>query len=169
MSFLGSLAKGFIRSAVNQVGRDGGKVISNNVYGNAHSTPVNSFNNLPKDDLIDDTTLIKEKEYPLLKIIYAVIISFALPIVGSLIVIYRAILNLNAKEMTLFRLEKQGVYSQDKRYTSGKRYEGNRIVKIPVKVSISLQESKLKTIKGILYLVIAISVLIFYILFYSNS
>lgn len=39
-SFLGQLAKGFVRSAVNQVGRDGGRVISNQIYGDAHSTPI---------------------------------------------------------------------------------------------------------------------------------
>lgn len=39
-SFLGQLGKGFLRSAVNQVGRDGGRVISNQVYGDAHSTPI---------------------------------------------------------------------------------------------------------------------------------
>lgn len=49
MSFLSNLGKGFIRSAVNQVGRDGGRVISNSVYGDAHATPIrrvgNSFTN----------------------------------------------------------------------------------------------------------------------------
>ena len=40
MNFLSQLAKGFIRSTVNQVGRDTGRVISNQIYGNAHSTPV---------------------------------------------------------------------------------------------------------------------------------
>lgn len=40
MGFLGDLGKGFVRSAVNQVGRDTGKVISNQIYGNAHSTPI---------------------------------------------------------------------------------------------------------------------------------
>lgn len=30
----------FVRSAVRQVGRDGGKIISNKIYGDAHSTPV---------------------------------------------------------------------------------------------------------------------------------
>lgn len=40
MGFIQDLAKGFIRSAVNQVGRDGGKVISNRLYGDAHSTPI---------------------------------------------------------------------------------------------------------------------------------
>ena len=33
MSFVKNLAKGFVRSAVNQVGRDGGRVISNSIYG----------------------------------------------------------------------------------------------------------------------------------------
>lgn len=39
-SYLGKLANGFVRSAVNQVGRDGGRVISNQIYGDAHSTPI---------------------------------------------------------------------------------------------------------------------------------
>lgn len=40
MKFLEQLAKGFVRSAVNQVGRDGGRVVSNKVYGNAHATKI---------------------------------------------------------------------------------------------------------------------------------
>lgn len=39
-NFITSLGKGFIRSAVNQVGRDYGKTISNQVFGDAHATPV---------------------------------------------------------------------------------------------------------------------------------
>lgn len=39
-NLLSQLGKDFVRSAVKQVGRDGGKVISNHVYGDAHSTPV---------------------------------------------------------------------------------------------------------------------------------
>lgn len=38
-SFISGLAKGFVRSAVNQVGRDAGRVVSNNIYGDAHSIP----------------------------------------------------------------------------------------------------------------------------------
>lgn len=34
------LMKGFARSLVNQVGRDTGKVVSNSLYGDAHSTPI---------------------------------------------------------------------------------------------------------------------------------
>lgn len=40
MGFIENLAKGFVRSAVNQVGRDTGRVVSNKIYGNAHATPV---------------------------------------------------------------------------------------------------------------------------------
>lgn len=40
MSFITNLAKGFVRSTVNQVGRDTGKIISNKIYGDAHATPI---------------------------------------------------------------------------------------------------------------------------------
>jgi len=47
-SFGTQLFKGFFRSAVQQVGRDGGKVISNKVYKDAHSTPIRgTFRNSP--------------------------------------------------------------------------------------------------------------------------
>ena len=39
-SFATQLAQGFVRSTVNQVGRQTGNVIANNMYGNAHSVPV---------------------------------------------------------------------------------------------------------------------------------
>ena len=169
MSFLGSLAKGFIRSAVNQVGRDGGKVVSNNVYGNSHSTPINSFGNLSQNNLENNSNLIKEKEYPLIKIIYAILISIFFPVIGSFIVLYRAFVNLNAKEMTMYKLENQGVYSPDGRFTNGKRYEGSKTVKIPVKIDITEQEKKIKTFKGITYIIIAIGVLIMYFVFYKNG
>lgn len=45
MKFLEQLAKGFVRSAVNQVGRDGGRVVSNKVYGNAHATKIQVVGN----------------------------------------------------------------------------------------------------------------------------
>ena len=37
---MNSLCKGFIRSAVNQVGRDYGRTISNQIFGDSHATPV---------------------------------------------------------------------------------------------------------------------------------
>lgn len=63
MGFLKDLGKGFVRSAVNQVGRDTGKVFSNNIYGDAHATPIKSINKTLKGDYIDDDgTPIDPKE-----------------------------------------------------------------------------------------------------------
>ena len=45
MRFFENLGKGLIRSAVNQIGRDGGRVVSNQLYGDAHSTPHRIVNN----------------------------------------------------------------------------------------------------------------------------
>ena len=137
MSFLNNLAKGFVRSAVNQVGRDGGKVISNQVYGNAHSTPVRVVsNNQSQTQNIDTSNLIEEKEYIWVKFFWAIIISGLLPILGGLIIIYRGFVNYNRKLVKMYRTENQSVYASDKRYKSGRRYEGTKQVKIPVKVRL---------------------------------
>ena len=55
-NFTEDLAKGFIRSAVNQVGRDGGKVISNSIYGNAHSTPIRGIGKNTHNQFFDEST-----------------------------------------------------------------------------------------------------------------
>src|SRR5690606_32163822 len=137
MSFLNNLAKGFVRSAVNQVGRDGGKVISNQVYGNAHSTPIRVIsNNQSQTQNIDTSNLIEEKEYIWVKFFWAIIISGLLPILGGLIIIYRGFVNYNRKLVKMYRTENQSVYASDKRYKSGRRYEGTKQVKIPVKVRL---------------------------------
>lgn len=49
-----NLAKTFIRSVVRQVGRDSGKVISNKMYGDAHSTPVRIVRNADTSPLSTD-------------------------------------------------------------------------------------------------------------------
>lgn len=56
MSFLASLAKGFVRSAVNQIGRDGGKVISNKLYGDKHSTPIKNISTTDTGVYVNDIT-----------------------------------------------------------------------------------------------------------------
>lgn len=44
-NFAKELAKGFVRSAVNQVGRDGGRVISNNLYNGQNYVTLNNVGN----------------------------------------------------------------------------------------------------------------------------
>lgn len=54
MSFFTNLGKGFIQSAVNQVGRDYGRTISNEAFGNRHSIPIRYDNNaIDRDSLIE--------------------------------------------------------------------------------------------------------------------
>ena len=43
-SFARQLGEGFVRSTVNQVGRQTGNVIANGIYGNAHSIPFKTIN-----------------------------------------------------------------------------------------------------------------------------
>src|SRR5690606_919790 len=163
MSFLNNLAKGFVRSAVNQVGRDGGKVISNQVYGNAHSTPVRIVSsNQSQTQNIDTSNLIEEKEYIWVKFFWAIIISGLLPILGGLIITYRGFVNYNRKLVKMYRTENQSVYASDKRYKSGQRYEGTKQVKIPVKVEINDKQKRRKKIKSYGYFVIGISSIIIY-------
>lgn len=164
MSFLNNLAKGFVRSAVNQVGRDGGKVISNQVYGNAHSTPIRAVsNNQTQTENINSLNLTEEKEYIWVKFFWAIIISGLLPFLGGLIIIYRGYVNYNHKLIKMYKTESQSVYASDKRYKSGQRYEGTKQVKIPVKVEITAKQKQRKKIKSYGYFVIgSISIIIYF-------
>ena len=163
MSFLNNLAKGFVRSAVNQVGRDGSKVTSNQVYGNAHSTPVRVVSNSKSQaHNIDTSNLIEEKEYVWVKLFWAIIISGLLPILGGLIIIYRGFVNYNKKLVKMYRTESQSVYASDKRYKSGRRYEGTKQVKIPVKVEINDKQKRRTKIKSYGYFVIGITSIVIY-------
>ena len=163
MSFLNNLAKGFVRSAVNQVGRDGGKVISNQVYGNTHTTPVRIISiNQSQIQNIDTSNLIEEKEYVWVKCFWAIIISGLLPILGGLIIIYRGAVNYNRKLVKMYRTESQSVYAIDKRYKFGRRYSGTKQVKIPVKIEINEKQKRRTKIKSYGYFVIGITSILIY-------
>ena len=99
MSFINNLAKGFFRSAVNQVGRDGGKVISNKVYGNSHSTPLNITRNT---DINVSENPIEEKEYVFIKFLWAILLSALIPLIGSVIVIYRGYVNIKKNNIKMY-------------------------------------------------------------------
>src|SRR5690625_6120298 len=42
---LNKMSKRFLRSAVNQIGRDGGRVVSNKIYGNRHAIRIQNVKN----------------------------------------------------------------------------------------------------------------------------
>jgi len=164
MSFLKDLGKGFIRSAVNQIGRDGGKVVSNQVYGDAHSIPIRQVGGQTTANYstsAETENLIKKKEYIGIKFFWAILLSLFIPILGGLIVIYRGFVNFNKNHTTLHRIEKQSIYASDRRYATGKRFEGYKEVAVPVKVEIDEKQKNRNRFKSYGYFFIGLLGLFF--------
>lgn len=101
MAFLNDLAKGFVRSAVNQIGRDGGKVISNQVYGNQHATPIGVTGIMHTEN---SENLIEYKEYIYIKLFWAFVLSAIIPIIGGLIVVYRGYVNYKKTTKKMYKI-----------------------------------------------------------------
>lgn len=134
MSFLEQLGKGFIRSAVNQVGRDGGKVISNQIYRGAHSTPFyRSGKEVPDSNMLYEKP---QKEYIVIKYFWACIISL-IPILGTGIVLWRAFANYFKKTKKVYKTENQTITKRDARYSAGVRTE---VLQREVEVKVDADE-----------------------------
>jgi hypothetical protein len=133
MSFLGNLAKGFVRSAVNQVGRDGGKVISNKIYKGTHGTPVynsgvtvnDGFETISIDHIDSSIQPEIDTENPAVALIKGTLIQI-IPIVGFVVSIKRGIENLSKKTAPIYVVIPNKI--RDKRYKEGYRIDG--LVKI---------------------------------------
>lgn len=140
MSFINTLLKGFVRSAVNQVGRDGGKVISNQLYGNTHAAPVRVSQNQTQTETIHLETTSNNiapqntntptysflsmafADYLFFKIIaYA---SLCFTFIGAIYVILRGSEYSKEKQMPIYETKTIAVGVPDKRYKSGARITG---------------------------------------------
>lgn len=156
----------FIRSAVRQVGRDGGKVISNQIYNQKHSTPIHNSNHINYDLETDSssTTINQSIQKPIkgggivvvLKGVLIQIIPF-----GQLAVLYKGIKYLLQKDAPVYKTVPNKI--SDKRYNAGYRIEGSSIIKSKEKRELTPNErAKIKN-RGISYL---ISILIFFSLIF---
>lgn len=185
MGFLSDLGKGFIRSAVNQVGRDGGKVISNHLYGDSHSTPIRNvgisnsgkYFNTETDEEINTDHLdsIAENDgwtplyssfggwgvktfWAIISIIPAVIIfpwSMLFPIV-PIYIIYRGIKKIRSTEIIYQKESYSEIHKIDHRYKSGYRTEGKGKSIDQMNLPCTKEQSlKLKSM-GWAYIIIAI-------------
>ena len=162
MTFIGSLAKGFIRSAVNQAGRDYGRSLNNRVYIDSRVTSSNLISNTTQN-----TGLKEEREYIYVKLFWAIVLSLVLPLLGSLIVIYRGYVNYTKNYKTMYRMEQQTVYSRDRRFRNGLRPEGYRDVKVTEKVAIDEQKKGKNRYKAIGYFIIGgVIFMIYFIRFF---
>lgn len=170
MSFINKLAKGFVKSAVNQVGRDSGKVVSNQIYGDAHSTPIRGVHKSnSRKTTIDPKSLIEKKEYIGVKFFWAILISALVPIIGGLIIVYRGFANFNKKFITMYKIEKHSVYASDRRYKTGRRYEGTKQVKVPVQIQINESQKSRKRDKSYGYFIIGVLSIVFYIVLFNTN
>lgn len=144
MSFIENIAKGFIRSAVNQVGRDGGKVISNKIYKNNHSTPVRVIGSSDKEknSLHDNNGFNCRSDFrksgykaellgsSALFYMLLVVVGLVIPIIGPLFWIYFSVKNFTKKYTRFYTISQEPVYVKDRRYKTGVRQEGSQNIKV---------------------------------------
>jgi hypothetical protein len=160
MSFVNALVKGFVRSAVNQVGRDGGKVISNKIYNNGHSSPYRGIKqeSTNRDQLIDSG--YKEPKflsstwilYPFLLLGYSI-----LPFIGPVLLLTQSGKYFLKKKSRLYMYEQTPVYKSDRRFSTGKKIVGyNNTRTGHIDVDIKKGEKALYMTKGVLYLLLGL-------------
>lgn len=148
MSFLGSLAKGVVRSAVNQVGRDGGRVISNHLYGDSHAAPIRGASSSSSYVIEEDIPHGEEKNkliemgyHPKYYFIghfqfffYGIILTLFTGGFFGVVPLIRGIHKYTRKKVTYSKKSLVAVYTPDRRYKSGGRYAGAREDELEVKI-----------------------------------
>lgn len=163
MSFISNLIKGFIRSAVNQVGRDGGRVISNNIYQNNHSTPISSTNILQNINNVEEVAQHQQERINtsnnIIKYIIAFIFTYSLPIIGSIITIVYGAIKMGKTTKNVYKTEQKRVQIADKRYKGGYRLE-NKMVSYTIQEPLSAENLLIVQKKGKTYLLIGASYII---------
>lgn len=179
-NFTEDLAKGFVRSAVNQVGRDGGKVISNSIYGNAHSTPIRGIGKNTHNQFFDESTneVISPEELRLraeaegfqvslfrynagIKIVlYIVSLFFAILVVPSIIIFIFGIMKFFQKTVFMKKSVLVAQFVPDRRYKDGRRLNGHIKQDIRIKVPCNPSERKSLIKAGILYILLSLFLLV---------
>lgn len=138
-SFINGLAKGFVRSAVNQVGRDAGRVVSNNIYGDAHSVP---HRNVSAGGAGRVSSVGKVEDEGIQPIVPSVcvawiwgFIGFWFSIIGGVILLIVGYRKLKRKHTAYgWQYESRAVYVADGRYKRGERYDGHQLTRRRVEV-----------------------------------
>lgn len=139
-SFINGLAKGFIRSAVNQVGRDAGRVVSNNIYGDAHSIPHRNVSAGGAGRITgvgkvegEGTVIIEPSEG---KAIAWCVVALFFNFLGAVILLVVGYRKLKNKYVaSAWHNESQAVYVADGRYKAGERYDGHQLSRRKIEVS----------------------------------
>ena len=135
MGFFKNLGKGFVRSAVNQVGRDYGRTISNDVFGDRHAIPHRAVgqpmyvqhgqpippplpNQLPPGGRFSQPNMI-----------LWIFGSMLIPIIVAVIAGFKGLFLVLSETVTYEYFVTETMYTQDARYRSGMRPTGTMRVK----------------------------------------
>ena len=136
-SFIKGVAKGFVRSAVNQVGRDGGRVVSNQIYGDAHSIP---HRNVSGAGRISSVGKVEDEGMEIIapstgKAIAWCVVGFLFNFIGAIILMVVGCRKLKNKHLvSAWQYESRAVYVADGRYRGGERYDGHQMSRRKIKV-----------------------------------
>lgn len=162
MGYFNSLGKGFVRSAINQVGRDTGRLISNGLYGNKHSIPYrnNRYERSYYMDKEDRKFLYEDCKHP--NFIIHCVIAFFFSIFGGIgLLCYGLYLRTKINIVQGNNFYECKTYITDNRHKSGVRYNGNTTYAMPFKRDATPEEiNKNKNIAnkyiiaGIIYIII---------------
>lgn len=172
-NFLTSLGKSFVRSAVNQVGRDGGKVISNRVYGDKHATPIRGVSNhgtVKLEGRVISNDFSAEPWFSnqwWFYILMPLSISFGFWFLW-IFFLWRGI-ELITRKNTIIKIPyNEPIYVNDRRYSSGTRIDGYRTNYNKIKVESPPEHRKRHMIKGVIYLIIGLVMMYAAYLFLRN-
>lgn len=165
-SFLKQLSKSFVRSAINQVGRDGGRVISNQLYNGKNYVPVanvgqqsgqiqQSFNSAQLLSDIPNNAIVSIKPFSSCKLFILGFISFVSFPLGSLCVFIYGLMKFCDTMMTVEWISKEPQYTEDRRYKSGVRCVGVVEIKHKEKVLATQDVIALNKRNGKLTMIIA--------------
>ena len=138
-SFINGLAKGFVRSAVNQVGRDAGRVVSNQLYGDAHSTPHRNVSAGGTGRVSSVGQVEDEGIQPIVPSVCVAwiwgFVGFLFSIIGGVILLIVGYRKLKRKYTAYgWQYESRAVYVADGRYKRGERYDGHQLSRRRVEV-----------------------------------
>ena len=138
-SFINGLAKGFVRSAVNQVGRDAGRVVSNQLYGDAHSTPHRNVSAGGAGRVSGVGQVEDEGIQPIVPSVCVAwiwgFVGFLFSIIGGVILLIVGYRKLKRKYTAYgWQYESRAVYVADGRYKRGERYDGHQLSRRRVEI-----------------------------------
>lgn len=169
MGFGKNLVKGFVRSAINQVGRDGGKVISNQLYGDAHSSPhrsVNSSAGQPQSGMLEEKYLRTERaSIPSnARICVYVLLALMFNLFGALVLLISGYSRWKSRyTIKGWNVYSTPTYARDNRYRDGVHYEGDVMRREPVILEADEWEVERNTTVARIYLAAGVCIILFLI------